>query len=156
MTFYRNRREAVTRTQDMLLKQPLELVIEGADQPIGLSGCFYKFCGNGIAGKPKFYFTIINTIAAAPDVGVGMLRVAPGAHIRQVERGSRLIIANKNGHDGPEKGEARLPGNSRAKGERMTLERQVVVQLFLDRHRLHRLADLLSASTSLWRLDLRH
>src|SRR5215469_7578077 len=100
MTRDRHQREAITNTEYVLLKQSFKLIVECADQPIGVIGGFDKCRGNWIAGKPKLYFPIINTIATTPNICARMLRISPSAHIRQVERGSRLIIANKNRHGG--------------------------------------------------------
>jgi hypothetical protein len=52
MSFDRYQREAIARTEDVLLKQTFELIVEGADQPIRVIGGFDECYGNRIAREP--------------------------------------------------------------------------------------------------------
>jgi hypothetical protein len=77
----------------------LEIVVEGAYQPIRISCSLNEFWRDRIAGNPQLCRFRINCISTAPNVGGGVTRVLPGADITQIKRGSSFVISKQYGHN---------------------------------------------------------
>jgi hypothetical protein len=79
--------------------QAFEMIAESASYPIRILRGFDEFRGHRIAGNPELDWPIIDGVGAAPRVGSGVRRIAPGAHLAQIERALRFEVVEEYRHD---------------------------------------------------------
>src|SRR5262249_60424195 len=82
----------MARHHDVLRDQPLEIIVEGTADPIGITRRFDKFRRYWIAGHPQLDRPIVDAVSAAQDLGGRVTRVAPGTDVFEVERAACFEI----------------------------------------------------------------